>query len=171
VSARVAAARAPRAVTAPRRAPAPPGRPAARAPHLRVVDRDAVRRERRVRRAVLPFAVVSVASIFTAVAFHAFLAQSQFELDRLGRRTVAAQRRYEQDRLVVATRAAPEQIVKRARELGMVPAASVRYLSPPPPEGGQASAASAASEASGADTSSTLAQQWGKVKPHLAAQP
>jgi len=165
-----AAVRAPRA-TVSRRAPRHAERaPAGRTPrHLQVVDRDSQLHQRRVRRVASLGAVVSVLSVFSAVAFHVLLAQSQFELDRLGKRTATAQQRYEQARLLVASRAAPQQIVKRAQELGMVPAPTVRYVPQPPPEGGQAPAATGGP---GPDvTSSTLAQQWGKVKPHLAAQP
>lgn len=65
-------------------------------------------------------ASVTVLTLLTVVAFYAMLAQSQVTIDRLERRTAAAQRRYAQSRFEHARRSAPQRIIDRAEALGLV---------------------------------------------------
>jgi hypothetical protein len=119
-----------------------------------------------MRLAVWGFGVVTVLSVFIAVAFHVLLAQSEFQYSELSRRTGEARRAYERARLTVAELGAPERIVARAEALGMVLADDIRVVNAPP---GVASPA-----IGGAGLGSTPAApsiDWEKVKPHLAAQP
>ena len=103
---------------------------------------------------------VGVLAVFTIVAFHALLAQSQVAIDRLEQQTTEAERKYEQARYEHATLASPERIVARAAELGLVPPAGppkaipVAGGAPQPPDG----------------TATTL-HGWTEVKPTFAAAP
>lgn len=97
----------------PRREPAP------RRPHLVVVEEPASR-ERRRRRTVVFVGGVAVLALLTVVAFHALLAQSQVAIDRLERRTAAAEQSYEEARYEHARLSAPSLIIERARALGLV---------------------------------------------------
>ncbi len=151
----------PRGGAAPARRRAPGRAPAAR--HLTVVDANARKRARRVRLALWSFGIVTALSVFVAVAFHVVLAQSEFQLDRLSRRTAVAQRRYEHARLAVAQLGAPDRIVARATRLGMQPAEHITYVTAPVVAG-------AASDPTG-DSAGKPGGEWEKVKPHLAAQP
>jgi cell division protein FtsL len=72
-------------------------------------------------RALLALGSIAVIALFTIVAFHALLAQSQVAIDRLEQQTAEAERRYEEARYEHATFASPERIVARAEELGLVP--------------------------------------------------
>ena len=105
------------------RAPAPPiprtPAPAARA-HLRVAP-DARRRRRRARIVVTVACLVTVASLFTLVAFHVFAAQSAFTLDRLAKQRTNEQLRYERLRDEVARLSSPASIIGAAEGLGMRP--------------------------------------------------
>jgi hypothetical protein len=112
------------------------------------------------RRALAALGSVAVLALFTIVAFHALLAQSQVGIDRLERETAEAQRRYEQARYAHASLASPERIVQRAAELGLVPPAGpptaipLAGELPTSPEG----------------TASSL-HGWTEVKPTLADSP
>jgi len=64
--------------------------------------------------------VLTVVAVFTVVAFHVILAQSQLAIDRLEDRTAAAERRYDDARLDHAKLSAPQRIVQRANEMGLV---------------------------------------------------
>ena len=91
----------------------------ARRAHLSIVEEPG----RRVGRRRRTFAIgggVAVLALLTVVTFQAFLAQSQVAVDRLERRTVVAERRYEQARYEHARLSAPQRIVERARVLGLV---------------------------------------------------
>jgi len=120
----------------------------------------AVEEPARRSRALIALGSIAVLALFTIVAFHAMLAQSQVAIDRLERETSAAERRYEQARYEHATLASPERIVQRAGELGLVPPAGpptaipVAGELPTPPEG----------------TATTL-HGWTEVKPTLADAP
>lgn len=106
------------ALTFPRAAPQPARRVPQRVP-LRVVE-VASRRSRRQRRHVTLVASAITIALFTVVAFHVVLAQSQISIDRVERQTVLAQRHYEDLRLDRARLSSPERIVQRAAELGLV---------------------------------------------------
>ena len=118
---------------------------------------------------LFPLALVGGGLLFAAVlggnvAVQAQTTQGQFELERL--QATARQRRaaYQQLRLRVAELEAPQRIVGRARQLGMVEPAAVTYLSP-----------TAATSAAGPPTApepdraspSEAAQGWADVKAHL----
>jgi cell division protein FtsL len=151
---------------APRQARAPrgdrqlrvPRRERAREGHLVVVESS--RRALHRRRRVTIVGSVAVLAVFTVVAFHALLAQSQVAIDRIEQQTVEAEQQYEQARYEHATLASPERIVARAAELGLVPPAGpptaipVAGEAPLPPEG----------------TATTL-HGWTEVKPTFDSAP
>ncbi len=110
----------------------------ARRPHLRVVEAPG-RATRRRRRTVVLIGGVVVLALFTIVAFHAFLAQSQVAIDNLERKTAAAERAYEEARYEHARLSAPQRIVERAQALGLVapavpPTAITVEEAPAPPD-------------------------------------
>jgi cell division protein FtsL len=151
---------APRTARAPRdaRRLRAPRTERARERHLTVVDRSSRVLGRRRRVALL--GSLAVMAVFTIVAFHALLAQSQVAIDRIEQQTTEAERQYEQARYEHATLASPERIVARAQELGLVPPAGpptaipVAGETPLPPEG----------------TATTL-HGWTEVKPTFDAAP
>jgi len=99
-------------------APAPT-RPTGARPDLRVVALPA-RTVRRRRRTMVLAAGMAVVAVLAAVVFHVLLAQSQITIDRLGQREAAAERRYQDARLERARLAAPQRIVERALQAGLV---------------------------------------------------
>ena len=122
--------RAQRAATAPARRPAESDAPR----RLRVVPDGALSpraARRRARLLVGAVAVVIAASLFGAVFFHVLLTQGQLQLDHIQTRAAAEQARNDRLRLEVAELQSPERIVAAAeQQLGMVPPASVTWLSP-----------------------------------------
>jgi hypothetical protein len=75
--------------------------------------------------------MVTVASLFTLVAFHVFAAQSAFTLDELSKQRENEQLRYERLREEVARQSSPEAVISAARALGMVPAERTNILDAP----------------------------------------
>jgi hypothetical protein len=152
------------AIPARQRAGAAPSHRLRRSPETRPAPLALVeapsRRAAKQRRRLTALGSAAVLAVFTIVAFHALLAQSQVAIDRLDRSTAAAEQRYEQARYEHAVLASPERIVQRAAELGLVAPAGpptaipVANDLPAPPEG----------------TSSTL-HGWTEVKPTLVAAP
>ncbi|MCU1462186.1 MAG: hypothetical protein JWO37_2261 [Acidimicrobiales bacterium] len=126
----VRAAATQRAAAAPARRPAEGDAPR----RLRVVPDGALSpraQRRRARLLVGLVACVVVAGLFGAVFFHVLLTQGQLQLDRIQTRAAAEHARNERLRLEVAELQSPERIVAAAQQqLGMVPPASVTYLSP-----------------------------------------
>jgi cell division protein FtsL len=124
----------------PVRAPRPEATPSTR-PHLRVVPADYVSartRRKRARLVVVLSGIAIAAALFGVVAFHVVLTQNQLDLQHLQAQADAASVRQQQLRLQVAQLESPERVVDAAQKLGMVPPATVRYLSPngaaaPPP--------------------------------------
>jgi cell division protein FtsL len=124
----------------PVRAPRPEATPSAR-PHLRVVPADyasARTRRNRARLLVVLSGMAIAAALFSVVAFHVVLTQNQLDIQHLRAEADAASVRQQQLRLQVAQLESPERVVDAAQNLGMVPPATVRYLSPngtatPPP--------------------------------------
>ena len=105
--------------------PAAPNPDGGRPRHLRVAP-DSVRRRRHVRIAAAAAAVSISATLFAVVGFNVELAQHQIQLQRLQEKLVTEQNRYYDYRDQVAQGSAPSEIVKRARQLGLVgPIASV----------------------------------------------
>ena len=175
-------ARAQRTGTAPRRAPAP-ARPAR--PNLRVVHpgelSPKVRRRRAGAAAVLTIIVVFV-GLFGLAVCQAIMAQNQMRLDRLDAEVADAQARYQRMRLRVAQLESPERIVAAAQErLGMVPPATVRYLSPSgavadevhtataPPDPGLDRDTGLDPDAPAPSTGGSTA--WAAIKPYLGGTP
>lgn len=132
-------------------------------PHLRVVPPNtlsATGRRRRTRRLTVVGSTILIAALFGVVFAHVLLTQRQFRLDHLEQRATAEQAKYERLRLEVAQLEAPERVVAAAQQLGMVPPATVTYLSstrptPTATSGGQADI-------------STPEGDWATVKSHLA---
>ena len=114
---------------------------------------------RRVRRLVTALSVVVGAVLVLAVAFHVTLAQGQLELDQLRARAVEEQDGYERARVEVAAAAAPDEIVRRAQELGMIVPDEILHVSSLP-------GTTAVVPESPATSPSTMGS-WPTVKPHL----
>jgi cell division protein FtsL len=118
--------RAPRPDVAP--APAPEERR-----HLRVVPKNYVTartRRNRARLLVLLTGVLIAAALFGVVAFHVVLTQNQLDIQHLQAEESAASVKQQQLRLQVAELESPERVVDAAQKMGMVPPATVHYLSP-----------------------------------------
>jgi cell division protein FtsL len=106
----------------------PAGRPNRRQPRLRVLDQAAARRRARHRSALL-ILFVSVLVGFFAVAFvHAELVAGQHDLDAVRARISEAEGRHAELARAVEEASAPDVIVTRAHELGMVRANDPVYL-------------------------------------------
>jgi hypothetical protein len=148
--------------TAPVRAPRPAPAPA-RPRHLAVVDPAARKREKRARLGVRLAVAAVIGAVLIVVGFHVMMAEGQLQLERLARATKAEQQSYEQLRLKYALRSAPEAIVRRADQIGMIPATSQRYISVPGLTKKETS-----TDGSGA---LSLARDWEKVKKHLVGTP
>lgn len=121
-----------RAPARPVRALRPEATPAERR-HLRVVPPGyltARARRKRARRLVVLAGVAIAAALFGVVAFHVVLTQNQLDLQHLRAEADKASVRQQQLRLQVAQLESPERVVDDAQKLGMVPPATVRYLSP-----------------------------------------
>lgn len=103
------------------------GRPSTR-PRLRVLDQVALRRRARYRNALL-FLLLSVLAGFFAVAFvHAELVAGQHDLDAMRAEIAAAEAHHAELARAVEEASAPDVIVTRARELGMVRSSVPVYL-------------------------------------------
>ena len=128
------------------------------APRLRVVVTPA-RRIRRRRRTMLWGWGIAI-TLLTVVAFHVVLAQNQVALDRLERRTSAAERRYEEWRFQYAQASSPARIMERAAQLGLtspaIPPAAVPVAGQVPEE---------------PDATTGTLNGWTDVKPTLGPSP
>jgi cell division protein FtsL len=104
-------------------------------------------------------------ALFGVAVSHALLIESQAHLDELDEQVASEQDRYERLRLERAELESPDRIVAEAREMGMVPADDVTWLTPdqPAPAGVTPPADAEATETS--DTS------WADVKPYLEPTP
>lgn len=147
----------------PARPVLPPRQPAGtrRTATLRVVDTEAQRRARKIRRVLVGFGVIVVCSLVAAVGFHVFVAQSQLQLDRLEQDIAVEQQQYQELRLAVAAASSPEQITTRATELGLVPPSDPPNVVTVPPDPAAPAAIPLDS------TGTTLAESWETVKPYL----
>ncbi len=153
----VTAAGASAAVARSRLAPEPEAPRRARPRHLRVVDSQLLKRQRRARRAVVSAGLLVLAALFAMVAFHVQLAEGQMSLQKVQQETAAEQQRYEASRLDVAMLKSPQRIVDGAARLGLVPPQSTTVLAGGP----------AAKKSSRVDST----RAWEDTKPDLAAQP
>jgi hypothetical protein len=144
----------------PPHAPTPRRREgAANERHLRVAP-DLRRRRRRARLAVATAVVVTVASLFTLVAFHVVAVQHAFELDALTEQRRSEERRYERLRFEVARRSSPAAVIAAASEQGLVPAVDVDYVDAP-------LAAPTRGDDAGTRTQQTLAETFDEAKRSL----
>jgi hypothetical protein len=102
---------------------------------------EVARRRLRARLVVWGAGLVTVASLFTLVAFHVFAAQSAFTLERLSKERTNEQLRYERLREQVANLSSAQTVSAAASKLGMVQGGDVVSLSvrsaplPGPPTG------------------------------------
>ena len=161
------------------RSPAPRRRDETAAPSrppLRVVrTAELTARGRRRRARLLLICGLSVVStlLLGMVAFQVVLTQDQARLEELERKAATEQDRYERLRLEVAQLESPGRVVAAAQErLGMVPPATVTYLSPQGATGedGPDRRSGFAADA-GPPASPPATSDWSQVKPHLAARP
>jgi len=134
-------------------------------PPLQVVKRPARQPVDRRLLAVVGGAFVFAGVLAGNVAVHAQTTQGQFELERL--QTTARQRQvhYQQLRLQMAQLEAPQRIVARSHQLGMVEPSVVTYLSP---------RANTSTEPAGRNSPAPVAapgdqaaQSWGQARPRL----
>ena len=102
------------------------------------------------------FVSVVALGLLAIVGTYAFLAQQQFEVDRLQKQRTAEQKKYEQLRLEVAELSAPERIVNSAQQLGMVTPAQVTYIQ-----------VTASLPAASDPTAEVLSDGWQNVKADL----
>jgi hypothetical protein len=116
-----------------------PGRDERRA-HLRLVDTERRRRERRRGFLVRLWAVGIVLAALVGVTVHAFMAEAQVHADRLDATIRREEARYDDARLALAHGEAPAVVTARARRLGLVPGAQTRTLPVPGVEPGAARA-------------------------------
>src|SRR3954447_2632677 len=109
-----------------------PARPTA---ELRLVTPDAGARSRRLTRALTVLvAAAACAVLFGTVCTHVLLTQGQAELDSLNGRAADAAATRQKLEVEVAELESPARVVPAARErLGMVPPATVVYLTPGAP--------------------------------------
>jgi len=97
------------------------------------------------------------------VAIHAQTTQGQFELERLNATARQRQAQYQQLRLQVAELEAPQRIVARAQQLGLIEPAVVTYLTPT----ADTSANPSTTGAPPGPIQGEAAQGWAQVKPSL----
>jgi len=116
----------------PGRALQPEAVPAKR-PHLQVVPPNYLTtkaRRRRARRLAVLGGIVVAAGMFSVVVFHVILTQGQLDIQRLEARAQSASVKEQRLRLEAARLESPERVVQDAERLGMVPPATVHYLTP-----------------------------------------
>jgi hypothetical protein len=89
---------------------------------------EVARRRLRARLLMWAAGLVTVASLFTLVAFHVFEAQSAFKLERLSKERANEQLRYERLREQVASLSSAETVIVAAAKLGMVQGGTVVNL-------------------------------------------
>jgi hypothetical protein len=77
-------------------------------------------------------ALLTVASLFTLVAFHVFAAQSAFTLERLSKDRMNEQLRYQRLRQQVDNLSSPSVVIQESNALGMVSGPGVITLTVPP---------------------------------------
>ena len=90
---------------------------------------EVARRRLRARLLMWGAALVTVASLFTLVAFHVFEAQSAFTLERLSKERTNEQLRYARLRDQVARLSSASAVIAAANKLGMVQGPGVVTLS------------------------------------------
>ncbi|HEV7526551.1 MAG TPA: hypothetical protein VGP92_16400 [Acidimicrobiia bacterium] len=98
---------------------------------------DVARRRLRARLLMWAAALVTVASLFTLVAFHVFAAQSAFTLERLSKERTNEQLRYQRLRNDVSARSSAQAVIEASNKLGMVqgPTPKILTVAAPGPKG------------------------------------
>jgi cell division protein FtsL len=129
-------------------------------------------RPRHTRLLVACTVLVVGAALFGLVAAHVMLTQNQFRLQKLERLAADEQARYERLRAHVAELESPARIAAAAQErLGMVPPASVKYLTPVvPPSQAQQQSAGTTPNAAPEDDEHAMTE-WSVVKRQLSKRP
>ena len=92
---------------------------------------EVARRRLRARLLMWGAALVTVASLFTLVAFHVFAAQSAFTLERLSKERTNEQLRYQRLREAVASASSAQAVIRASDKFGMVQAPAVVLLPVP----------------------------------------
>lgn len=111
--------------------------------------------------AIVGGGLLFAATLAGNVAVQAHTTQGQFELERLEASARRRQADYQELRLQVAQLEAPQRILERARQMGMIEQARVTYLTP--------STKTSTPSRAVAEPASTseAAHGWADVKPHL----
>ncbi len=99
-----------------------------RTPELRVIDQQATRRRARQRNALLGLFLAVLAGFFVVAFVHADLVAGQQQLDTVRAEIVEAELHQAELARLVEQDSAPDVIVARAMELGMVPANEPVFL-------------------------------------------
>ncbi len=133
-------------------------------PQLRVVDEKARRRHHARSVIIRAFLVIAGFVILGAFIFQSFVSQGQIRLRTLTVDTQAAQAEYQSERLAYAEASAPSKIASKAASLGLIRGPVPRFISV---DGVVPSSSSGAFKS----RSSTLGEDWERVKPHLEARP
>ncbi len=144
--------------TAPARKPVRKPARVPQQPRLRVVDEVQRRRGVRFRRTAVIFGLFTICALLLTVAFYVELAQSQFQVDGISKKTQLEQKRYENLSLKVAELSAPQRIISSAQKLGMVTPQQVTYLT------------ASTSQVSPKEALPSDMGSWEQVKPYLAIQ-
>lgn len=110
---------------------------------------EVARRRLRARLIMWGAALVTVASLFTLVAFHVFAAQSAFTLERLSKERTNEQLRYERLRLQVAMLSSPSVVIAESTKLGMVQGSTGIGLTVAPTASGAGASAAGGTSRSG----------------------
>jgi hypothetical protein len=139
-------------------APARSRAPQSARPKLRVAP-EVARRRFRARLVVWGTALVTVASLFTLVAFHVFEVQTAFRLEQLSKARNNELLRYERLREEVARNSSAETVIAEATRLGMVEDSSISYVYAP--------AAAGHDSPSGTPSSPLSTDAYQKTKAHL----
>ncbi len=124
---------------------------------------EVARRRLRARLLMWAVALVTVASLFTLVAFHVFAAQSAFTLEKLSKEQTNEQLRYERLRNQVATLSSADAVIAASNKLGMVQGPSPVVLTVP---NGQAAAVTSVTVPGQATN-----EAYSKTKPALGPTP
>lgn len=133
-------------------------------PQLRVVDEQARLRHHARSLLIRGFAVIAGFVMLGAFIFQSFVSQGQIRLRTLTVDTQAAQAAYQSERLAYVEASAPLKIASKAAALGLITGPVPRFISV---EGVVPSSSSGAFKS----RSSTLGEDWERVKPHLEARP
>lgn len=92
---------------------------------------EVARRRLRARLIMWAASIVTVASLFTLVAFHVFAAQSAFTMERLSKELTNEQLRYSRLRELNAELSSAEKVIAAARKQGLVPSGTSTPLQVP----------------------------------------